>query len=665
MSRQSAPALPAAPVVSGPHQLRNIVLVGPSGTGKSGVLAQLAGLDVHETARKSDDPPTTGLSAYTVAHDDVVITLLDTPGQADFVGEVRAGLRAADAAVFVISAVDQIDGATSLLWQECEAVAMPRAIVVTKLDLPNADFDTTVAACRRAFGPVQPVYRLEGDQIVDLLQTQDSELVEAAIEQSEDESLLDRYLAGDELPLEDLRTDLRKAVATAVFFPVMPLSFTSGAGVPELFRLIEHAFPSPVDRPAPRTYTTAGADVEAPACDPSAPLLAEVIHTVTDPYVGRKSLVRVFAGTVNSDDTVHVSGHLGRFVGHDVAGHPEHEDDDRVGPLGLPFGDSTLPVDKAVAGSLVVIGKLTHAETSDTLSGKDHPFVVEPWTLPIPLLPTAIRAASKSDDDKLAGALQRLSAEDVTVRVEQTRDHQTVVWTLGPAHAEAVLAKLSAHDVSVESEPLRLDLRETFIRPTSAQGRHVKQSGGHGQYAVVDLTIEPLQRGAGIEFVDKVVGGSVPRQFIPSVEKGVRAQLDSGVLAGYPTIDVRVTLTDGKAHSVDSSDMAFQTAAGLALRNAASEQTVALLEPIDAVTVEIADEHLGAVLSDLSGRRARVHGTEPADVDGRTKIHAEVPQGELSRYPIELRSVSHGTGSFTREPSRYDYLPPALAKEIG
>ncbi|WP_431842096.1 GTP-binding protein [Calidifontibacter indicus] len=663
MSRQSGPSLPPAPAVDSPDQFRNVVLVGPSGTGKSGVLAQLTGVGLENTTHKTESKPTTGLVAYAIAHDDTVITVLDTPGQADFVGEVRAGLRAADAAVFVISAVDEIDGPTALLWQECEAVGMPRAIVITKLDLPNTDFDATVTACRRAFGVVQPVYRPDGDSIVDLLNNRDPDLVETAIEQSEDELLLDAYLAGDDLPLDELRADLRKAVASGRFFPVLPVSFTSGAGVPELCRLIVHAFPAPTARPAPKVFTPVGAPAKSPACDASAPLLAEVVSTVTDPFVGRRSLVRIFSGRIHADDTLHVSGHLGRFIGRDVPGHPEHEDDDRVGQLGLPYGDAVLPVGTAIAGSIVVIGKLTHAETSDTLSSKDQPLVIEPWTLPIPLLPTAIRAATKSDDDKLAGMLQRLSAEDVTVRIEQTRDHQTVVWTLGPAHAEAVLTKIAERDIAVEAEELRLDLRETFVRPTSAQGRHVKQSGGHGQYAVVELTIEPLDRGAGVEFVDKVGGGSVPRQFIPSVEKGVRAQLESGVLHGYPTVDVRVTLTDGKAHSVDSSDMAFQTAAGLALRNAASEQTIALLEPVDAVTVEIADDHLGAVLSDLSGRRAKVLGTEPAG-EGRTRIDAEVPQGELSRYPIDLRAVSHGTGTFTREPSRYDYLPAALAKSL-
>jgi elongation factor G len=223
---------------------------------------------------------------------------------------------------------------------------------------------------------------------------------------------------------------------------------------------------------------------------------------------------------------------------------------------------------------------------------------------------------------------------------------------------QLIAALETRYHVAVEVEPVRTSLRETFVRPTKVQGRLVKQSGGHGQYAVCQLEIEPLERGAGIEFVDKVVGGAVPRQYIPSVEKGARAQLEKGVLAGYPVVDVRVTLVDGKAHSVDSSDMAFQTA------EAANDSTVSMLEPVDAVDIEVSDDAVGAVLADLRGRRGQVHGTEPAQVPGRTVVHAEVPAYELSRYPVDLRSVSHGTGTFTRSFVRYDYMPPALAREI-
>ena len=306
------------------------------------------------------------------------------------------------------------------------------------------------------------------------------------------------------------------------------------------------------------------------------------------------------------------------------------------------------------------------AETSDTLSRRDRPALVEPWVLPNPLLPVAIHARSKGDEDKLAGALQRLVAEDVTMRLEHNAEtHQLVLWAMGPAHVDQLIEALEQrYHVGVEVEPVRTSLRETFVGRTRVQGRLVKQSGGHGQYAVCHLEIEPLERGAGFEFVDKVVGGAVPRQYIPSVEKGVRTQLAKGVLAGYPVVDVRVTLVDGKAHSVDSSDMAFQTAAGMALREAANDSTVAMLEPVDAVDIEVADDAVGSVLADLRGRRGQVHGTEPAPTAGRTVVHAEVPAHELSRYAVDLRSVSHGTGTFTRSFVRWDYMPPALARQL-
>ena len=286
------------------------------------------------------------------------------------------------------------------------------------------------------------------------------------------------------------------------------------------------------------------------------------------------------------------------------------------------------------------------------------------WVLPEALLPIAVVPRTKQDEDKMAGALQRLTAEDPTLRLEHNAEtHQVVLWTMGQSHVDIVMSRLSDRfGVAVDTEDVRVPLRETFTAPAKGHGRHVKQSGGHGQYAVCDITVEPLPRGAGFEFVDKVVGGSVPRQFIPSVEKGVRAQMESGCLAGHTMVDLRVTLTDGKAHSVDSSDMAFQTAGALALKDAAGPNTMTLLEPVDRVTVTVADEYLGAVLADLQTRRVRVNGTESGG-DGTTAIIADVPRIEMVRYAVDLRSVSHGTGSFTREPGGYDPMPPHLVKD--
>jgi elongation factor G len=288
-----------------------------------------------------------------------------------------------------------------------------------------------------------------------------------------------------------------------------------------------------------------------------------------------------------------------------------------------------------------------------------------PWEMPEPLLPIAVRAKSKGDEDKLSGGLSRLVAEDPTLRLEMNSEtRQLVLWCMGEAHADVLLDRLaSKYGVAVETIELRVPLRETFAAKATGHGRHVKQSGGHGQYAICDIEVEPLPEGSGFQFVDKVVGGAVPRQFIPSVEKGVRAQMEKGVAAGYPMVDIRVTLFDGKAHSVDSSDMAFQVAGGLALKEAAKATQVHLLEPVDEISVLVADGYVGAVMGDLSGRRGRVVGTEPVGT-GRTLVRAEVPQIEITRYPIDLRSLSHGTGTFTRKHLRYEPMPTQLSTKV-
>jgi elongation factor G len=290
---------------------------------------------------------------------------------------------------------------------------------------------------------------------------------------------------------------------------------------------------------------------------------------------------------------------------------------------------------------------------------------MEPWLMPDALLPVAIVAKSKADEDKLGAALNRLVAEDATLRLDRNAETgQLVLWCMGEAHVDVLLDRLrNRYGVAVESEELRVSLRETFAAPAKAKGRHVKQSGGHGQYAVCDIEVAPLPAGSGFEFVDKVVGGSVPRQFIPSVEKGVRAQMERGVVAGYPVVDIQVTLYDGKAHSVDSSDMAFQMAGALALKEAAAAAQIAMLEPVASVSVLVSDEYVGAVMGDLSGRRGRVSGTEPAG-NGRTLIKAEVPELELTRYAIELRSMSHGTGTFNRTYIGHEPMPAQIAKKV-
>lgn len=681
MADKSNSSSGAAPSADSPAAIRNVVLVGPSGSGKTtlvealllhaGVLTRagtvLDGTTVcdHEPA-EVEQQRSVGLALASLQHGAVKINLLDTPGYADFVGELRAGLRAADCALFVMAANDVVDAATKALWRECADVGMPRAVVVTKLDHARAAFAGAVQSAQESFGDkVIPLYLPEGDGLVSLL-ADDATLIEGIIEESEDETLMERYLGGEQIDNAVLVADLERAVARGSFFPVIPVCSTTGTGAAELLDVIARGFPSPPEHVPPQVFTPAGVEKSAPACDPAAPLLAEVVKTTSDPYVGKVSLVRVFSGTIRPDTTVHVSGHFNSFAdpAAGCAEHEDHDEDERVGALSFPLGRKQRPAAEVIAGDICAIARLTCAETGDTLSDKASPLVCRPWTMPAPLLPMAIVPHAKTDEDKLSVGLARLSAEDPTLRIEQNpQTHQIVLWCMGEAHSAVVLDALSRRfGVAVDTTELRVPLRETFGGNAKGHGRHVKQSGGHGQFAVCDITVEPLPEGAGFEFVDKVVGGAVPRQFIPSVEKGVRAQMDRGI-CGYPMVDIRVTLLDGKAHSVDSSDYAFQLAGGLALREAAAAASVNLLEPIDSVHIVVPDEMVGAVMSDLSGRRGRVLGTDTAG-DSCTGIDAEIPEIELTRYPIELRSLSHGAGSFTRSFARYKPMPEAVAARV-
>jgi len=683
-----------------------VVLVGHSGSGKSslveallaatGTIQRQGSIEEGTTVSDFDEAEvrqqrSVNLTLAPLVHNGIKVNLLDAPGYADFTGDLRAGLRAADSALFVVSASDGIDGVTRMLWDECAAVDMPRAIVITKIDHQRAEFDATLGACRGAFGEsVAPLYlpvgapvsgmigllsqklysysggtRTEGTPTgaeLDRAEELRGELIEGIITESEDESLMDRYLSGEDIDPKVLIEDLEKAVAQGSFYPVLVASSApqNRMGMLELLEVMTQAFPSPSEHPLPSVTTPDGKPVTGLSADPKGPLLAQVIKTTSDSYVGRISLVRVFSGTLRPDASVHVSGH-----GRAARGHADHDDDERIGALTSPLGKQQRPVTSCAAGDICAVAKLGTAETGDTLSDKDRPLLMEAWSMPEPLLPIAIVAKSKADEDKLSSGLSRLVTEDPTLRLENNPEtRQLVLWTMGEAHADVLLDRLTnRYGVAVETVDLRVPLRETIAGKAQGLGRNVKQTGGHGEYGIAHVEVEPLSDSAGFEFVDKIVGGVVPRQFIPSVEKGVRWQMEQGVLAGYPMTGVRVTLFDGKAHSVDSSDMAFQKAGRLALKDAVDKATPMLLEPVDEVGVLVPDDYVGAVMSDLSSRRGRVLGTEPIP-GGRTLVKAEIPELEITRYSIDLRSVSHGTGSFTRSYLRHEPLPSHLAAKV-
>ncbi len=705
--RATSGAAGRAPSAGQPDSVRNVVLVGHSGAGKTtlveallvatGTIGRLGRVEDGSTVSDFDEVEvrqqrSVNLTLAPLTHAGVKVNLLDTPGYADFMGDLRAGLRAADAALFTVSAADGVDGLTAMLWDECASAGTPRAVVITKLDHQRGNFDEALDACRSAFGnSVAPLYlpvadaegsvsgligllseryyeysggkRTERDPDageLDRLAEARGALIESVIEESEDESLMDRYLSGEVIDQKVLIDDLEKAVAQGTFYPVIPVSSPLGIGLEELLELMTQAFPAPDEHPMPAVTTPDGKSVSGIKAEADGPLLAEVVKTASDPYVGRISLVRVFSGTLRPDMTVHVSGH-----GRSESGHPDHDQDERIGALTSPLGKTQRTISACGAGDICAVAKLTSAETGDTLSDKERPLLMESWTVPEPLLPIAITAKSKADEDKMSQALARLVAEDSTLRLENNAEtHQLVLWCMGEAHADLLLDRLTSRfGVAVETVPLRVPLRETVGSKAQGLGRNVKQTGGHGEYAICHIELEPLPSGSGLEFVDKIVGGVVPRQFIPSVEKGVRYQMEQGLVAGYPVVDIKVTLFDGKAHSVDSSDMAFQKAGRAALRDAAEKAQPQLLEPVDEVSVLVGDDYVGAVMSDLSSRRGRVLGTEPV-AGGRTLVKAEIPELELVRYAIDLRSMSHGTGSFSRSYLRYEPLPSHLHEKV-
>jgi elongation factor G len=699
-----------APVVKEPGRVRNVVLVGHSGAGKTTLVESLlaatgtiarAGSVTEGTTVGDHDPAavrqqrSVALSAVALMHDEIKVNLLDTPGYADFVGEVRAGLRAADAALFVVSAVDGVDEATAALWEECAAVGLPRAVAVSRLDHQRADLDETLAACRRAFGdnvlPLYlPLHSDDGESVVGLLgligqrvydytdghpasvrdpdpehlsviEPARNELIEGIIAESEDETLMERYLGGETIEESVLVEDLETAVARGAFHPVVPVCGPTQVGLDALLEVLTRAFPTAGEHPPPPVTGLDGSPREPLTADPAGPLAAQVVKTTIDPYVGRVSLIRVFSGTLRPDSTVHIAGH-----GMAGRGRADHDSDERVAHLYSPLGASQREVPVCVAGDICAITKSSSAETGDTISAKDDPLLVAPWEMPEPLLPVAIVAKSRADEDALAKNLSRLVAGDPTMRLERNPEtRQQVLWCMGEAHADVVLERLRTGGAEVATEPVRVALRETFSVTSTGHGRHVKQSGGHGQYGVCDIRVEPLERGAGYEFASEVVGGAVPTNYIPSVDKGVRAQMERGLVAGYPVVDVKVVVFDGKAHSVDSSDAAFQTAGGLALKEAAAAGQMVLLEPVDEVTIRIPDTYVGAVMGDLSGRRGRVQGTEQDPAGGdKTLVKAEVPATELVRYAVELRAMTSGAGTFSRRFVRYDPMPSHLAEEV-
>ncbi|MGI8574447.1 MAG: elongation factor G [Egibacteraceae bacterium] len=662
-------------------RIRTVALVGQGGTGKTALaeaLLRVAGVGNPRGGTFDFEPEerergrSLATSVARLAWRDHAIYLLDTPGAPDAVGDAYPALQAADLAVFVVDATAGTGPQHDQLWEACDTLGLPRVVFLNQLDRAQAAFQTNVDALRARYGkPLAPVHMPIGvgerfNGVIDLLhfiavtrvdggraevdvpaeRREQAErnrefLVEAIVEN--DDELLMRYLDGQVPEPKDLGAVFARGIADGGFFPLLCGSVAADVGVRLLADFLIEECPSPLQRPAWQ-----GIDGERRTADGPPTLL--VAKTLSDPYVGRINVLRVCAGTLRPDATMTVN-RTGESV--------------RLHALFSLRGPEQTAVTEAVAGSLVGVAKLQDVRTGDTLHAKGEDFALPTLSLPMPQHRVGLEPASAGDEDKLSTALRRVAEEDPALRVERnTETRQLVLHAYGPTHVDVTLARLQRKfGVSVVESPLRIAYRETLRGRASATGRHVKQSGGHGQYAVATLAVAPLPRGEGFIYDSKIVGGAVPHQFIPSVEKGVVDAMAKGVLAGYPVVDVAATLTDGKFHSVDSSDMAFQIAGALAFRTAAEDAGLVLLEPVLDVAVTVPDALTGDVMGDLSARRGRIHGTEQTR-PGLTTVHAHVPEAELLTYVAEFRSLSSGAGDATLTYDHHEEVPEHVARTV-
>lgn len=601
------------------------------------------------------------------------VTLADTPGHPDFVGGVDAALSVADVALVTVSAVDGVTAGTRAVWAAAEAAGVPRMIVVTQEDKARADFRRVLAELREAFG--EHLWALElplGEEagfraIADVLSEQahvyddtghhhDEPLPpEAEAEEhrmhvevtedivSHDDAQLEAYLEGNEPSVADLERTFAREVAAGEAVPVLVCSGLTETGVDRVADLVCELAPAATDRDGRiRVGEGTGGTEVSVAPNPAGETVVHVFRTVADPFVGQVSMLKVLSGTVRTGDKL-------RNATTGV--------DERIHGLFRLRGAEHLTAGTLSAGDVGAVAKLTGSPSGSILWSRASGSA-RPAALPVrpPVYAVSLEPASQSDDEKMSSALSRLVGEDPTLVVDRAGD-QTVLRGLGDTHLAVAVERLArVFGVHVNTGPAPVAYRETIAGSAQVEGKLKKQSGGHGQFAVVQLRVSPLEPGGGFEFVDSVTGGAVPRQYIGAVEKGARDALASGGPQGHPVVDVRVELFDGKAHSVDSSEMAFRTAASIGVKAALAEAGTVLLEPVSSVTVTVPPDLQGAVLTDLSGRRGRVHATESAD-DGRARVVAHVPEAELERYVLDLRSITAGQAELTMTPDHYAKAP--------
>lgn len=676
------------------EKIRNIAVVGHSSTGKTSLISavlfdskelnRLGKVDKGNAITDFDEEAverkiTIGVAAAHAAHRDCKLNLIDTPGYAIFTTEAVQGLKVCEAGLMMVSAVAGPEVQTDKLWKTCAEMGKPLLLAVNLMDRERASASRTVQQLQKRFGreviavqlPIGEEHSFAG--VVDLLRMKaltfaadesgaleekpvpaelaaEAEAARAALVEmvaEQDEALLEKFFAAGALSDAELTNGLRQAVAKRAIFPVYLCSAAHNRGVRPIMDALVDLVPNPGAAPV-AARTIAGDEVQLQP-NPDATPVAYVFKTISDPYAGRISLLRVFAGTLASD-----SSYTNR----------QRDAVERFGPVAWVQGKELTTVEKLVAGDIGGVAKLKETHTGETLTSKDGAVVVPPVAIPDAAISFAITPKAKGDEDKIAQGLAKLQEEDPTLRLG--RDPQTkeqLVAGAGQLHVEIAVARLRRrYKVDVTLQPPKVPYRETITRAVEITTRHKKQTGGHGQFAEARIRLEPLPRGTGYEFVDKIFGGSISQNYRPSVDKGIQASRAAGPLSGNPVVDFRVTLLDGKEHPVDSSDMAFQICGRKAFREGVRQASPTILEPVMQVEITTPDENLGDVMGDLNGRRGRVQGMEPGD--GQTAIRAQVPLAEMLTYSQTLRSITGGRGDFHMEQSHYDEVPRNVQEKI-
>lgn len=638
-------------------QIRNVAITAHNGAGKTSLVDALfftAGGSnrqgrVDDQTSISDYEPeeqrrgsSIQLAVLPCSWKDHRINLLDTPGYPDFRGDMLSAIRVADSVIIVVSAASGIEVGAQQAWNYTEDLGIPTAIVVNKLDRENTSFDQTCLEIAEAWGrQCVSVQTVDGDgesfsSVSSALESGDlDETVIEAIAEADDDLLM-KYLEGEALTPEEVSSGLKAGILDRSIIPVFATSAAENVGTTELLDSIVGLLPSPDD-------------VEVPDV-PEGVQASLVFKTSADPFVGKLSYFRVYGATLKSNAPLW---------------NANRGENERVGQVYRPAGKETEPVNAVIRGDIGVISRLSHTRTFDTLCDKDNEIKLVGVNLPSPVFALAVTPSSQADLDKMADSLARITEEDPTLEIERNADtSETILHGLGDIHVDLAIERIARKfDVNLDTALPSIPYRETVKGQTSVSYRHKKQSGGRGQYGHVVLQISPARAGTGITFGSKVVGGNVPKDYIPSVEKGVRNAANGGVVAGYPVVDVAVLLTDGSSHSVDSSGMAFEIAASMGFRQAVRDAKPTLLEPVLKLKILAPDDCAGDVMGDLNSRRARIGGMEPKG-KGLTEITAEAPASMMQRYAADLRSLTKARGDFTAVIDHYEPVPPQDARKV-